>query len=141
GRERPLRDGHRRGARGGDGRGRVDGRAGVRVPPGLGEGIRRGLGRGRQGAGGADGRGAPRGDRGERAARRHGRPRAGADPPRRAPPRTGAVAMIAALHGTVSRWDAATGIAWVDVQGVTYEVRIPAFAADWIASLLGTEAT
>jgi holliday junction DNA helicase RuvA len=45
--------------------------------------------------------------------------------------------MIAALSGTVSRWDEETATAWVDVQGVTYEVRIPAFASDWIAGLLG----
>lgn len=49
--------------------------------------------------------------------------------------------MIAALRGTVSRWDAATATAWVDVQGVTYEVRMPAFAGDWIASVEGEEAT
>jgi holliday junction DNA helicase RuvA len=42
--------------------------------------------------------------------------------------------MIASLRGAVTRWDAETATAWLDVQGVTYEVRIPAFAADWIAS-------
>jgi len=44
--------------------------------------------------------------------------------------------MIAALTGTVTHWNAETATAWVLVQGVTYEVRIPAFAADWIASVL-----
>ena len=45
--------------------------------------------------------------------------------------------MIAALRGTVTRWDEATATAWVEVQGVSYEVRIPAFAAEWIASVVG----
>jgi Holliday junction DNA helicase RuvA len=49
--------------------------------------------------------------------------------------------MIASLRGIVTRWDPTTLIAWVDVQGVTYEVRIPAFAGDWIASMEGVEAT
>ena len=43
--------------------------------------------------------------------------------------------MIAALRGTVTQWDDTTSIAWIEVQGVTYEVRIPAFAAEWIDSL------
>ena len=43
--------------------------------------------------------------------------------------------MIAALRGTVTHWDDAASIAWIEVQGVTYEVRIPAFAAEWIASV------
>ena len=43
--------------------------------------------------------------------------------------------MIAALRGTVTHWDDTTSIAWIEVQGVTYEVRIPAFAAEWIASM------
>ena len=43
--------------------------------------------------------------------------------------------MIAALRGTVTHWDDATSIAWIEVQGVTYEVRIPAFAAEWIDSV------
>ena len=42
--------------------------------------------------------------------------------------------MIAALRGTVTRWDEANFTAWIEVQGVSYEVRIPAFAADWVAS-------
>ena len=43
--------------------------------------------------------------------------------------------MIAALRGTVTHWDDATSTAWLEVQGVTYEVRIPAFAAEWIDSM------
>lgn len=49
--------------------------------------------------------------------------------------------MIAALTGTVTHWNAETATAWVAVQGVTYEVRIPAFAAEWVASVLGAEDT
>jgi len=45
--------------------------------------------------------------------------------------------MIAALRGTVTQWDDTTSIAWIEVQGVTYEVRIPAFAAEWIDSVRG----
>ena len=45
--------------------------------------------------------------------------------------------MIAALRGTVTRWDESTSTAWIEVQGVSYEVRIPAFAADWVASTVG----
>ena len=40
--------------------------------------------------------------------------------------------MIAALRGTVTYWDDTTSTAWIEVQGVSYEVRIPAFAAEWI---------
>ncbi len=43
--------------------------------------------------------------------------------------------MIAALTGHVSRWDPESSIAWVAVGGVTYEVRIPAFASEWVAGL------
>ncbi|MEX2446731.1 MAG: Holliday junction branch migration protein RuvA [Dehalococcoidia bacterium] len=49
--------------------------------------------------------------------------------------------MIAALRGTVTRWDEVAATAWLEVQGVTYEVRIPAFAGEWIASTLGQEGT
>ena len=49
--------------------------------------------------------------------------------------------MIAALRGTVTHWDEVTSTAWVEVQGVSYEVRIPAFAGEWIASVLGQEST
>ncbi len=49
--------------------------------------------------------------------------------------------MIAALRGVVTQWDETTSIAWIEVQGVTYEVRIPAFAAEWIDSLVDAEPT
>lgn len=42
--------------------------------------------------------------------------------------------MIAALRGQVTHYDQATATAWVDVQGVSYEVRVPAFAGEWVAS-------
>ncbi len=45
--------------------------------------------------------------------------------------------MIAALRGTVTRWDEATSTAWIEVHGVSYEVRIPVFAAEWLASVVG----
>jgi holliday junction DNA helicase RuvA len=41
--------------------------------------------------------------------------------------------MIAALRGALERWDDASAIAWLDVGGVTYEVVVPAFAAEWMA--------
>ncbi|MGE3961489.1 MAG: Holliday junction branch migration protein RuvA [Dehalococcoidia bacterium] len=44
--------------------------------------------------------------------------------------------MIAALRGDVTHFDAETATAWVDVQGVSYEVRVPAFASDWVATEL-----
>src|SRR5436309_3033263 len=47
----------------------------------------------------------------------------------------------AALRGTVTRWDEPTSTAWIEVQGVSYEVRIPAFAGDWIASMVGQAGT
>ena len=49
--------------------------------------------------------------------------------------------MIASLRGTVTRWEEDASVAWIEVQGVTYEVRIPAFAAEWIASRLGEPET
>lgn len=49
--------------------------------------------------------------------------------------------MIAALRGTVSHYDPDTATAWVDVGGVFYEVRIPAFAGEWVASVEGVEGT
>lgn len=42
--------------------------------------------------------------------------------------------MIVALRGRLERWDEATSTVWLEVGGVTYEVLIPAFAADWIAA-------
>ena len=50
--------------------------------------------------------------------------------------------MIAALRGTVTRWDEATAIAWMEVAGgVTYEVRVPLYAAAWVASVLDVPET
>lgn len=43
--------------------------------------------------------------------------------------------MIVSVRGQLVRWDAAASTVWIDVQGVSYEVLIPAFAADWIATL------
>ena len=47
--------------------------------------------------------------------------------------------MIAALRGRVTHYDAGVATAWVDVQGVWYEVRVPAFAGEWITSLVATD--
>lgn len=48
--------------------------------------------------------------------------------------------MIAALRGTLTRWDAERSSLWLDACGVTYEVHIPAFAAEWAgAHALGEE--
>jgi holliday junction DNA helicase RuvA len=44
--------------------------------------------------------------------------------------------MIAALRGAVTRWDETTATAWMEVAGVTYEVRVPLYAAPWIASAI-----
>lgn len=42
--------------------------------------------------------------------------------------------MIAALRGELARWDAERSTLWIDAAGVTYEVYMPAFSADWAAS-------
>lgn len=42
--------------------------------------------------------------------------------------------MIAALRGELVRWDAERSTLWIDAAGVTYEVYMPAFAADWASS-------
>lgn len=42
--------------------------------------------------------------------------------------------MIVSLHGILLRWDAELSIAWIEVNGVGYEVLIPAFAHGWIAA-------
>lgn len=45
--------------------------------------------------------------------------------------------MIAALRGTITRWDETAATAWLEVAGgVTYEVRVPLYAAAWVASVL-----
>lgn len=43
--------------------------------------------------------------------------------------------MIVSVRGQLVRWDADASTVWIDVQGVSYEVLIPAFAADWIGTL------
>jgi len=43
--------------------------------------------------------------------------------------------MIVSVRGQLVRWDADASTVWIDVQGVSYEVLIPAFAADWIETL------
>jgi holliday junction DNA helicase RuvA len=47
--------------------------------------------------------------------------------------------MIAALHGCVTHYDPETATAWVDVAGVWYEVRVPAFAGEWFSALVGAD--
>ena len=42
--------------------------------------------------------------------------------------------MIAALSGQLVRWDPERSTLWIDAGGVTYEVYMPAFAAEWAAS-------
>lgn len=42
--------------------------------------------------------------------------------------------MIAALRGELVRWDPEASTLWIDAGGVTYEVNMPAFSADWAAS-------
>lgn len=40
--------------------------------------------------------------------------------------------MIAALRGQFVQWDADHNTLWLDVSGVTYELIVPSFAADWV---------
>ncbi len=48
--------------------------------------------------------------------------------------------MIAALRGALERWDEPSATAWLEVAGVSYEVVVPAFAAEWVAGhALGDE--
>lgn len=50
--------------------------------------------------------------------------------------------MIAALRGTITRWDEATATAWLEVLGgVTYEVRVPLYAAAWVAAAIDVPET
>lgn len=42
--------------------------------------------------------------------------------------------MIVALRGLLARWDEERSVAWVEAGGVTYEVSMPAFASEWVAS-------
>lgn len=48
--------------------------------------------------------------------------------------------MIVALRGPLTRWDAERSALWLEAGGVTYEVAMPAFAADWVGGhALGDE--
>ena len=42
--------------------------------------------------------------------------------------------MIVALRGTLVRWDEARSALWLEAGGVTYELAMPAFAAEWVAT-------
>lgn len=41
--------------------------------------------------------------------------------------------MIAALRGEFVYWDGDNFTLWLDVNGVTYELIVPAFAAEWVS--------
>lgn len=41
--------------------------------------------------------------------------------------------MIVALRGPLSRWDEERSVIWVEAGGVTYEVAMPAFTAEWVS--------
>ncbi len=48
--------------------------------------------------------------------------------------------MIVALRGTLTYWDSARSVLWIEAAGVTYEVAMPVFAGDWVsARQLGDE--
>lgn len=48
--------------------------------------------------------------------------------------------MIVALRGPLTRWDEERSALWIEAGGVTYEVAMPAFAADWVGGhALGDE--
>jgi len=40
--------------------------------------------------------------------------------------------MIVALRGPLTRWDEERSVLWIEAGGVTYEVTMPVFAADWV---------
>ncbi|MSQ35574.1 MAG: Holliday junction branch migration protein RuvA [Dehalococcoidia bacterium] len=42
--------------------------------------------------------------------------------------------MIVALRGRLVHWDADRGALWLEVAGVTYELALPPFAAEWVAA-------
>jgi Holliday junction DNA helicase RuvA len=42
--------------------------------------------------------------------------------------------MIVALRGTLVRWDEARSALWLEAGGVTYELSMPVFAAEWVAT-------
>ncbi len=41
--------------------------------------------------------------------------------------------MIVALRGPLTRWDEERSVIWVEAGGVTYEVAMPAFTAEWVS--------
>lgn len=41
--------------------------------------------------------------------------------------------MIVALRGPLTRWDEERLVIWVEAGGVTYEVAMPAFTAEWVS--------
>jgi Holliday junction DNA helicase RuvA len=42
--------------------------------------------------------------------------------------------VIAALRGQFVQWNGDTNTLWLEVSGVTYELIVPSFAADWVAA-------
>ncbi|RLT35641.1 MAG: hypothetical protein DWI59_02555 [Chloroflexi bacterium] len=42
--------------------------------------------------------------------------------------------MIVALRGTLTYWDSARSVLWIEAAGVTYEVAMPVFAGDWVSA-------
>lgn len=40
--------------------------------------------------------------------------------------------MIVALRGPLTRWDDDRSVLWIEAGGVTYEVSMPVFAAEWV---------
>ena len=42
--------------------------------------------------------------------------------------------MIAALSGRLERWDPERSALWIEACGITYEVHMPAFSAEWAAA-------
>jgi Holliday junction DNA helicase RuvA len=40
--------------------------------------------------------------------------------------------VIVALRGTLARWDEERSVLWVEAAGVTYELAMPPFAAEWV---------
>jgi Holliday junction DNA helicase RuvA len=42
--------------------------------------------------------------------------------------------VIVALRGTLARWDEERSVLWLEAGGVTYELAMPPFAAEWVAN-------
>ena len=40
--------------------------------------------------------------------------------------------MIVALRGTLTYWDPGRSVLWIEAAGVSYEVSMPVFAAEWV---------